>query len=59
MNDKHTKKQGDKIKFKLKEVELSGEVNGEVGPILIVKLDTPLKDYPFTHIYIIDSQIIA
>jgi hypothetical protein len=59
MSDKYTRKQGETVKFKLSEtIELTGEVNGQIGPMIIVKLNTPLKDYPFTHIYIVDSQIV-
>ena len=59
MNQKYTKKQGEKVKFNLNDkIQLTGEINGQIGPMIIVKLDVPIKDYPFTHIYIIDAQIV-
>jgi hypothetical protein len=52
-------KQGDKVTFDLSEkvVNLTGKVCGKLGPVVIVELDTALNGYPFTHIYIVDSQI--
>lgn len=34
-----------------------GKIAGVVGPVLIIELEQPIKDYPFTHFYILDSQI--
>jgi hypothetical protein len=35
-----------------------GTVNGILGPIIILKMETAIKDYPFTHIYVTDNQIM-
>lgn len=34
-----------------------GKICGVVGPVIVVELELPIKDYPFTHFYILDSQI--
>lgn len=34
-----------------------GKVCGVVGPIIIVELELPIENYPFTHFYIIENQI--
>jgi hypothetical protein len=60
MTETTTKRnQGDKVTFNLSEkvIGLTGKVSGVMGPIIIVNLDMPIKDYPYTHIYIVDAQI--
>ena len=51
--------QGDKVTFNLNEhiIGLTGKVAGVLGPVIIVELDMSLKDYPYSHIYVIDTQI--
>jgi hypothetical protein len=52
-------KQGQKVTFDLNEkvVNLTGTVCGKLGPVIIIELDTALKGYDYTHIYVVDSQI--
>jgi hypothetical protein len=52
-------KQGDVVVFDLNEksIGLKGKVCGVVGPVIIVELDGVLTGYPFTHIYILDTQV--
>lgn len=59
-NMNETIKQGDSVKFNLNETikDLTGKICGKLGPIIIVELDVPLKGYEFSHIYIVDSQIV-
>ena len=34
-----------------------GKVCGAQGPIVIVELEQPIKNYPFTHAYVVDTCI--
>ncbi len=59
MND--TKyKQGDRVYFKLGENKPFGwaTVEGVMGFLIIVRPETPMKDYVYTHIYVVDNQLI-
>ena len=54
-------KQNDAVTFDLDETKkgITGKVCGKVGPVIIVELNpNQLKGYEFTHIYILDSQIV-
>jgi hypothetical protein len=33
-------------------------VSGAFGFVIIIEPEIPIKDYPFTHIYLIDTQIV-
>jgi hypothetical protein len=56
---KYKHKEGDKVYFEMGEKLPSGwgKVCGIVGPIIIIELKEKIPNYPFTHTYIIDSQI--
>ena len=53
-------KQNDKITFNLNEkiIGLTGKVCGMLGPVIIIELDEKLNGYEFTHIYIVDNQVV-
>lgn len=53
-------KQNDRVYFKLGDDRPEGWaiVEGVMGWIVILKLEKPLKDYAYTHIYAVDSQIV-
>jgi len=57
MNEELT--QGLEVTFDLSETStnIKGKVCGKIGPVIIVELLTALKDYNYTHIYILDNQI--
>lgn len=58
MSDKY--KQDQVIYFKLKD-ELpaaAAKVCGVIGPIVIIQPIEPLQGYNYSHIYVIDSQIV-
>jgi len=57
MNNKYN--QDDRVFFSLGENKPSGwgTVCGIQGFVIILKPDEPIKDYEFSHIYVIDSQI--
>jgi len=53
-------KQGDRVYFALGP-ELPkgyGKICGIQGMIYIVELEEPIKDYPFTHLYIAETQVM-
>lgn len=52
-------KQDDRVYFDMGEnlPKGFGFVNGVFGPIIILKVETAVKDYPFSHVYVTDSQI--
>ena len=51
--------QDDKVYFSMGEGLPNGwgKVCGAVGPVIIVELEKTITGYPFTHTYVIDSQI--
>ena len=53
-------KQNDKVYFDLGDGHIKGWgfVDGIMGLIYIIRLETPIPDYPFTHIYLVDTQIV-
>jgi hypothetical protein len=57
--DKNKYNQDDKIYFDMGEnlPKGFGFVNGVFGPIIIVRVMEPIKDYNYTHIYVVDKQI--
>jgi hypothetical protein len=59
MNETEKKyKQGDRVYFEGAGFKGWGEVNGMVGPIIIVKLEQPFANYAYSHFYVLDAQII-
>ena len=53
-------KQGNRVYFNLGEGAPSGyaKVCGVMGPMIIVQPEEAIKGYAFSHIYVIDSQIV-
>lgn len=53
-------KQNEKVTFNLNEkvANQTGKVCGVIGPVIIVELDNKLDGYDFSHIYIVESQIV-
>jgi hypothetical protein len=58
MNEKY--KQDQRVYFKLGDERPEGwaTIAGVMGWIVILKLEKPLKDYAYTHIYCVDNQIV-
>lgn len=58
MSDKY--KQDQVIYFKLKDEmpPTAAKVSGVIGPIVIIQPIDPIPGYSFSHIYVIDSQIM-
>jgi len=58
-NSKYT--QGQRVYFDLGENKPKGwaTIEGHQGFVIIVKPEEPISNYDFTHIYIIDTQIVA
>jgi hypothetical protein len=58
-NKKYNYTQGEKIYFNMGPGLPSGwgKVCGCQGPIVIIELDQPIKNYPFTCLYIVDKCI--
>lgn len=54
--------QDQRVYFKLElddeKLEGWGTVCGQRGFVVIVKTEVPVKNYPFTHIYLINTQIV-
>ena len=52
--------QNDTVTFDLNEnvKGLTGKVCGVIGPVIIVETDNKLDGYDYTHIYIVESQIV-
>lgn len=52
--------QNDRVYFKMgaKLPTGWGKVTGMVGPVIIIELEKPIEGYPFTHTYILDTQVI-
>lgn len=52
--------QGQRVYFSLGENLPSGwgKIAGVQGLVIVIELETPIKDYIYTHIYIIDTQIV-
>jgi hypothetical protein len=59
MNEQRYKqyKQNDRVYFTVGDISGWGKVCGQVGPILIVELETVIANYPFTHTYVMDVQV--
>lgn len=63
MADNNTKtfkySQGDRVHFSMGDGLPNGwgKVCGIVGPVIVVELEQAIAGYPFTHTYVIDSQI--
>lgn len=57
-NTKYT--QGQRIYFKLGDTKPEGwaVVEGHQGFVIIIKPDDKLPNYEFTHMYIVDSQVV-
>ena len=51
---------GDRVYFSMGEGLPSGwaKIAGIQGLIYIVEVEEPIKGYPFTHIYIVDNQVV-
>jgi len=58
MSDKY--KQSQVVYFKLKDEmpPAAAYVCGVIGPIVIIEPVNPIPGYDFSHIYVIDSQIV-
>ena len=52
--------QGDRVYFKLGEDKPSGWaiIEGVMGWVIILKPEIPFKDYDYTHIYVVNTQLI-
>lgn len=52
--------QNERVYFSLGENAPSGwgKVCGQVGPVIIIELESPIQGYEFTHTYILDQQIV-
>lgn len=52
--------QGDRVYFSMGEGLPTGwgKVCGFVNPVVIVELEKPIANYAYTHIYILDKQIV-
>lgn len=52
-------KQGERVYFEMGEKLPTGwgKVCGSVGPVVIIELETPIPNYPYTHTYVLDAQI--
>lgn len=53
-------KQGERIYFSIGEGLPSGyaKIAGCQGLIYIIEMEGPIKNYPYTHIYVVDNQIV-
>ena len=58
MSDRY--KLNDRVYFSLGENKPSGwaKICGVQGFVIIIEPEQPIKEYPYTHIYVVDSQII-
>ena len=62
MGEKYKYKQGDRVYFSLgDEDKPSGyaTVCGIQGFIVIIQPEKAIKDYPFSHLYVVDSQVVS
>ena len=54
-------KQGDRIYFCLGKDKPTGyaKICGVQGFVVIIEPEQPIKDYAYSHIYVVDSQVMA
>ncbi len=54
-----TYKQDERVYFRLADDKPEGwaTVAGVQGFIIIIKPEQPIKDYPYTHLYVVETQI--
>ena len=57
---KYKYNQGDRVYFSLGESLPSGwgKICGIQGLVYIIELESAVNDYPFTHLYIVDNQVV-
>jgi hypothetical protein len=55
-----TYKQDERVYFRLADDKPEGwaTVAGVQGFIVIIKPEQPIKDYPYTHLYVVETQIV-